>query len=57
MIGITLTPTNARVIHLASQGYKNPEIAEELGLTERQVRNRKSESKKKLKRIIGEERY
>ena len=52
-IQTTLTPTNAKVIHLASQGFKNQEIAQELGITEKQVRNRKSESKKKLKNIIG----
>lgn len=50
-----LNPTNAKVIHLAAQGFKNREIAEELGITEKQVRNRKSESRKKIKRLIGEE--
>lgn len=57
LINTTLKPTNAKIIHLASKGYKNPEIAEELGLTEKQVRNRKLESKKKLKKSIGGDQF
>ncbi|MEO0330666.1 MAG: sigma-70 family RNA polymerase sigma factor [Bacteroidota bacterium] len=52
-----LTDTNAQIIHLASDGFSNQEIAQKLGLTEKQVRTRKWESKKKLeplKKLIGE---
>ena len=52
-----LPPLNIQILHLASCGYKNSEIASELGLSERQVRNRKHQSKKKVKEIIEQEQF
>lgn len=53
LIERTLTPLNAQIIFLDSKGFKNEEIAEKLGLTDKQVRTRKSEAKTKLKRVIN----
>lgn len=52
IIHTTLTPKNASLIELVMIGYKNQEIASKLDMTEKQVRVRKSESRKKLKRIL-----
>ncbi|MEO1217300.1 MAG: sigma-70 family RNA polymerase sigma factor [Bacteroidota bacterium] len=57
LVDENLSPMNAQIIHLTSQGYKNQEIASKLGLSERQVRNRKFDSKKKLKNIIRKEQF
>ncbi|MCI4669872.1 MAG: sigma-70 family RNA polymerase sigma factor [Bacteroidia bacterium] len=53
LIARVLNPTNAQIILLDSRGFKNKEIAEELGITEKQVRERKSRSKKLLKDELG----
>lgn len=48
----TLTSTNSKIINLTVEGFKNHEIAKKLGMTEKKVRNRKSESRKKLKKLF-----
>ncbi|MEM7370011.1 MAG: sigma-70 family RNA polymerase sigma factor [Bacteroidota bacterium] len=53
LIDRSFKPKDARIIHMAAKGFKNQDIADELGLTNKQVRTRKSELKKKLKTLIG----
>ena len=53
----TLTPRNAQIIHLSARGFKNPEIAAKMGLSEKQVRQGKYEARLKLKKLIGNENF